>query len=136
MSQPSASRTAVAARVWIDAVGYTVVLASVATLGALAVGIASGGGFVRGKLLTFLAGWVLIAYGTVRLWPSAPDEDSEVLRGTRQTRFQRFVRRIPPLRWVRSPPPTERVRPARKILLSGVVTLAASLVMEVGFGIA
>lgn len=136
MSPPSASRTAATARVWIDAAGYTAVLASVATLGALAVGIASGGGFVRGKILTFLAGWVLIAYGTVRLWPSAPDEDGEVLRGTRQTRFQRFVRRIPPLRWVRSPPPTERVRPARKILLSGVVTLAASLVMEVGFGIA
>ncbi|MES3160915.1 MAG: hypothetical protein PPP55_05010 [Halorubrum sp.] len=122
-------------RVWIDAAGYALVLTAVTTLVAVALGLATGGGFVRGKFFTFLAGWVLVGYATVRLWPKR-DEPGESLTGTRRTRFQRFVRAVPPIRWIRPPAPTERLRVAGKVFLAGACTLAVSVVMEVGFGIA
>ena len=122
-------------RVWVDAVGYALVLAVVVTTTAIVLGIATGGEFVRGKTLTFLGGWLLVGYATVRLWPKRRDPERESLSGTRRTRFQRVVRAVPPVRWIRVPPPTDRVRPAGKTFLAGVLTLLVSLVMEVGFGV-
>ena len=123
-------------RVWTDAIGYALVLTAVVTTAAVVLGIATGGGFVRGKFLTFLSGWVLVGYATVRLWPKRGEAEGESLSGTRRTRFQRAVASVPPIRWVRAPPPTDRVRAPGKTFLGGVLTLLASVVMEVGFGIA
>ncbi len=136
MRRLSRARVRHSARVWVDAVGYALVLTTVVTIAAIALGLATGGGFVRGKFLTFLAGWLLVGYATVRLWPSRGEESGESLSGTRRTRFQRIVRSVPPIRWIRPPQPTERLRVAAKVFLAGVVTLLASVVMEVGLGIA
>lgn len=136
MRPPSRGRVRRSFRVWADAVGYGLVLTAVVTLAALVFGLATGGGFVRGKVFTFLSGWILVGYATVRLWPKQGETAGESLSGTRRTRFQRAVGSLPPIRWIRRPPPTERVRVAGKIFLGGVLTLLASAVMEFGFGIA
>lgn len=135
MKRPSRAGVRRSVRVWVDAVGYALVLTAVVTMAAVALGIATGGGFVRGKFLTFLGGWLLVGYATVRLWPSRGDEPGESLSGTRRTRFQRIVRTVPPIRWVRPPSPTDRLRIAARLFIAGIMTLLVSVVMEVGFGV-
>ena len=129
-------RLSLTLRVWIDTVSYALALTAAGTVGAVVLGIATGGGFVRGKFLTFLAGWLLIGYATVRLWPKRGDTEGESISGTRRTRLHRVVRAIPPVSWIRPPPPTKRLRVATKVFLAGVFTLLASVVMEVRFGVA
>ena len=124
------------ARAWADAVAYAVALALATTLAGLAVGIATGGGFVRGKELTFAAGFVLLAYAVVRLWPSSMEDLGGPTISARGTRFEAFVRWLPPLRWLRLPAPEDRVRVATKVFLAGIGTLAASFLMETAFGVA
>jgi hypothetical protein len=126
----------VRARAWIDAFAYALAVAGAVTLSALALGLATGGGFVRGKILAFVAGWLLVGYATVRLWPTSVDELDGPSVSARGTRLEGFVRRLPPLRWIRLPAPPERVRVAGKVFLAGVVTLAGSLLMETAFGVA
>jgi hypothetical protein len=103
---------------------------------AVALGIATGGGFVRGKVFTFLAGLALVGYATVRLWPTSIEDLGGPTISARGTRFEGIVRSLPPLRWIRLPRPPDRVRVATKLFLAGVGALAASLVMEVGLGVA
>ena len=122
-------------RVWLGGVAYALVVASVVTAGALALGLATGGGFVRAKRLVFLAGWVLIGYGTLRLWPRSVEDLGGPVMGARGTRFERITWALPPIRWVRPAPPTERLRVATKVLLAGLAALLISLVMELRFGI-
>lgn len=123
-------------RAWTDAVAYAVFHAVGAAFGAVALGVATGGGFVRGKVFAFVAGLAVIGYATVRLWPtSIEDLDGSTIRA-RGTRFEEVVRSLPPVRWIRLPRPPDRVRVATKLFLAGVGVLAASLFMEVGLGIA
>ncbi|MGM0447828.1 MAG: DUF7555 family protein [Methanobacteriota archaeon] len=128
-------RLATLARAWADAVAYVVFLSVLVTGAAVAVGIATGGGFVRGKALLFVGGWLLIGYGTVRLWPSSVEDLSGPVISTRGTRLEGIVRRLPPLCWIRLPAPTDRVRVASKVFLAGVVVLGASLLMETWLGV-
>ena len=126
-------------RVWADAVGYALAVAAVAVVAAVVVGVATGGGLVRAKVLLFVGGWTLLAYATVRLWPRSvedADERGRSLPGTAApTRFRAIVRSLPPLRWMRPPPPTRRLRPPAKLFLGAIFVLLASLAMEVVFGI-
>lgn len=124
------------ARAWVDAITYAFAVAAAVTLGAVALGLATGGGFVRGKTLAFVAGWLLIGYATVRLWPTSVDDLDGPSMSARGTRLEGLVRAVPPLRWIRLPAPPERVRVAGKVFLAGVVTLAGSLLMETAFGVA
>lgn len=130
-------------RICLDATGYAVVLAGLLTLGALVAGIATGGGFVRAKILLFGAGWVTLGYATVKLWPRSPEDDEATDPSGRSlageepsTRFQEFVARLPPMRWVRQPPAPDRITPEGKLFLAAILALAASYVMESWFGIA
>lgn len=136
--------------VMIDAIGYAVGVAVVSLVASLVVAVATGGGLVRAKALLFLAGFSLMAYATVRLWPSSPDDlESAGDRGARgyrtgepapltdgETRFQSLVGRMPPLRWVPAPPPARRMVPASKLFLGSVCVLLVSFLMEAVFGIA
>jgi hypothetical protein len=124
------------ARAWADAVAYALAVAVAVTLGAVALGLATGGGFVRGKVLAFAAGWLLVGYATVRLWPSSPDDLDGPSVSARGTRLEALLRAAPPLRWIRLPAPPDRVRVAGKVFLAGVATLAGSLLMETAFGVA
>ncbi|ELZ38346.1 hypothetical protein C471_10310 [Halorubrum saccharovorum DSM 1137] len=132
---PVSRRLSKRARAWLDAFAYAVAVAVAVTSGALALGLATGGGFVRGKVLAFAAGWLLVGYATVRLWPTSVDDLDGPSVSSRGTRLEGLVRAVPPLRWIRLPAPPERVRVAGKVFLAGVVTLAGSLVMETAFGV-
>lgn len=123
------------ARVWLGGIAYAHLVAGVVTTGSVTLGLATGGGFIRGKRLVFVCGWLLIGYGTIRLWPRLAEEPSRPAMTARGTRFERLTWAVPPTRWIRQPPPTERLRVATKLLLAGVATLLISLVMELQFGI-
>lgn len=133
-------------QVGTDAITYALVVAAGATIVALALGITTGGGFVRGKAILFVIGFVLMAYSTVRLWPSSPEDVSSTetnhgngrsigARAGRQTRFQRFVALLPPLRWIGVPPPHHRLSSATKLFVSSLVVFLVSYLMERWFGI-
>lgn len=133
------------ARVWADALSYALAVAAFATIGALIVGIATGGGAVRGKLLLFGIGWLLLAYTTVRLWPTSPEDVESPSRGyggdslsprTPSTRFQRLARALPPARWTRPPVPERRLTLPGKQLLASLLILFASFLLETVFGVA
>lgn len=141
-----AARTRLAALVCFDTVIYAIALALTATFLALVFGIATGGGFLRAKVLLFLAGFLGIAYSTVRLWPTSPEEVGtdaatvspggySIAPTPDETRFQEFVRSLPPARWIRPPPPTKRISPAGKLFWGSVGILVVSYLMETVFGI-
>lgn len=133
--------------VLLDALTYVVAVAALSTLVAVTIGVATGGGLVRAKVLLFLGGAGLVGYATVRLWPSRPAPDDGTASpntGTAggsvrsvpgETRFQRLVDALPPARWVRGPPPNERLTAPGKLFWGGVATLLVSYVMEAAFGI-
>lgn len=131
----SRERTAVLARTWASALTYAAVVAVTVAAAAIGVGIATGGGFVCGKRLVFFAGWILIGYATVKLWPrSMADLDGPTM-SARGTRFERIAWGIPPVRWIRRPAPTVRLRVGSKVFIAGIMTLGISLLMELAFGI-
>lgn len=142
------NRGRVLALVVLDALTYAAVVALVATVVSLVLGVATGGGVVRGKRVLFVLGFGLMTYATVRLWPTSvedvtdgPGDDaaavaSTVPRGTDEgTRFQRLVAALPPVRWVSLPSPDDRLSPAGKLFLGSVLALLVSFAMEVGFGV-
>lgn len=137
-------RTAVLAGV--HALTYATTVAVAVLVGSFVVGIATGGGFVRVKTATFLAGLVLMAYATARLWPSSPsDLEPDGTAGVTaagsvpavhdRTRFQRFVRALPPARWLPAPPPNSRITPEGKLFVGSVLVLLASYLLETRFGV-
>ncbi len=137
-------RMRVRVRVWIDALTYATVVAALATLGSLSIGIATGGGLVRGKVVLFVVGWGLMAYATVQLWPSSPEEvngtpesrtGESLPESQNETRLQSFVQSIPPNRWLRAPRPERRLSIDGKLFLASLLVLAISFAMEVVFGI-
>lgn len=131
------------ARIWVDAITYAVVVALLASLLALILGIATGGGFVRGKQLLFVFGWATMAYATWELWPSSPaaleqtsDSTStgDSLPGTQnETQFQAYVHELPPIRWIRPPRPRQRMSISGKLFIAGIVMFAISYLMETYF---
>jgi len=100
-------------RVWVDAFTYALAVAGLTGFGALVLGIATGGGLVRSKVLLFAIGWVLTVYAVVRLWPTSPMTWAPHRRvGTgnhcRSFTIRRGFRRSSgrfPVRWIRAPPP-------------------------------
>lgn len=133
-----------AAVVWLDVVAYAVTVAALATFGAIALGIATGGGFVRGKAILFVIGWVLLAYATVRLWPTSPEDLESTNGGDGRSvpadvgggRIQSIARALPPVRWMRQPSPDDRVSPSGKLFVAACAVLLASFLMETVFGVA
>lgn len=131
-------------RSWLDAITYALAVTGLTGIGALLLGVATGGGVVRAKHLLFVSGWLLLAYATVRLWPTSPDDagpspnrrGSESVPTSRDsTRFQAVVRALPPRRWVRPPPPEKRITPPGKLLLGSLLVLLLSFLMETVFGV-
>lgn len=131
-------------RIWIDALAYAIVVAAVATAAALIVGIATGGGAVRAKILLFVAGWALLSYATVRLWPTSIEDVESSADGQLgesipsahdETRFQSFVRTLPPARWIHPPTPEDRISPPGKLLFGSVLMLLFSFLMETALGV-
>lgn len=129
----------------LDALSYAVVVTTAVLVVAFAGGIATGGGFVRAKLLLFLLGWVLLGVATIRLWPRSPkkvaadvtEERTErtpsVSEEGESTRIEILAAAMPPLRWLESPP--RQLSPAAKLFVGAVLVLVTSLVLEVVFAV-
>lgn len=129
------------------AMTYAVTVAALVGIGAFALGIATGGGFVRVKTILFLAGLGMMAYATARLWPRSPSDvgpdafdgvtvdDRTIPNVPDRTRFQRVVRALPPSRWLPPTPQSKRVTPAGKLFLGSVLVLLASYLLEARFGV-
>lgn len=122
---------------WIYACTYAFVVAVALTCVALLFTLLTGGDLVRAKLFLFFGGWILLAIATAQLWPQGGSEDEPVdsydeAVGTvaPDSRMQRIANAIPPARWVRRPPPPERVSMAGKQFLAAVATLAVSFLVE------
>lgn len=143
--RPASDRLRTLALVWIDALTYAVVLALVTTVGAIVLGLATGGGLVRAKYALFFVGFLLMGYASVRLWPRSPTDvepdascgvaGDSIPETATETRFQRLVRATPPIRWLDGPVPERRMTPPGKLLLGSFVVLLASYLMESVFGI-
>lgn len=133
-SQP---RLPVLVRIWLDAAAYAVGVGLTVLAVGLVLGIAFGGTLVLGKQLLFVAGWLLIAYATLRLWPSSPSDLEQRPRTTQteRSRVQATIQRLPPVRWMRLPPPARRLRLGLKLFLAGFVVLVLSFLMEMPFGV-
>jgi|AntRauMinimDraft_4_1070384.scaffolds.fasta_scaffold00688_8 hypothetical protein len=141
------ARLRVAFLVAAHATTYAVTVAVLVGLGAFVLGIATGGGFARVKVILFLAGLGMMAYATARLWPRSPSDvepdgfdgvtvdDGSIPKVPDRTRFQRVVRSLPPSRWLPPAPPLKRVTPAGKLFLGSVLVLLASYLLEVRFGV-
>jgi len=134
-------------RVWVDAAGYAVAVTGLALVLGGAAGLGTGTGAVGAKIALFVVGWGLLAYATVTLWPRSPDEEDDPAptgTGTDEgtmperhdtTRFQAAVRALPPMRWVTPPPPADRMTVGGKLLLSSLLVLLVSFLMETVFGV-
>ncbi|WP_254766325.1 DUF7555 family protein [Salinilacihabitans rarus] len=138
-------RLRTAAAVAVDAVVYGAVVTALVFVGSTLASFASGGDWVTVKAVLFVVGTLVLGYGTARLWLAAPywqddAEETGSLTGSAAipkrggTRFQRFVERVPPRRWV-DLTPREAVSPASKLLVAGLMIMAVSFVMEAAFGI-
>lgn len=128
-------------RVWADALAYAGVVTALVAVAAMAIGVATGGGFVRGNVVLFVAGWALLAYATVRLWPTSPDdleESAAPVAGPSgsPSRIQRIAREVPPARWTRPPAREDRIGSAGKLFVSSLLVLCLSFVLETVFGVA
>lgn len=137
-------RMRVFARVAADALTYALAATAAVAVLAIVLAVATGGGLVRAKYLLFLAGWLLLAYATVRLWPSSPEDlernanrsrHDSLPREHESSRFQRLVLLLPPRRWVQSPRPGRRITIPGKLLLTALLTLSLSFAMETVFGV-
>lgn len=126
--------------VLVDTVTYAAVVTIAATILALVVGIATGGGLVRAKELLFLGGFVLLAYSTVRLWPTSIDDVRDDPSGEsipadpEPTRLEEVSRSVPPARWL-DEPSERRISTAGKLFWGALGLLFVSFIMEVVFGI-
>lgn len=137
------------ALVCADALSYVFAVVVVATITAIPISLAVGGGFGGAKVVLFFAGFLLLAYATVRLWPNSPEEmsgrstnaNADAIglsaspAGSNDTRFQRFAGALPPARWLESPPPDRELSPAGKLFWSSLGVLLISYLMETVFGV-
>lgn len=125
---------------------YAVVVSILVTVVALVISVASGGGLVRTKVLLFGAGWALMAYAVIRLWPSSPDdlkthgnetlESGAGIDGERHSRVEWLIEEHPPASWLPTPPPGMRLDERTKLFLASVLVLLVSYLLETVFGAA
>lgn len=115
--------------VWVGAASGTV-------LAACAVPAVVLGDPVVTKRLSFVVGVVLFGLASLAIQPERPHRDGELvdLGGDVEAGFEAWLHRVPPLA-DRRLPFDERVGRGGKLLATSLVVLAASLLLEVAFGV-
>ena len=128
-------------RAAVDALAYATVLTALALVGSMTLSVMTGGGAVRGNVIFFLLGWIVMAYATVRLWPTSRAKDdptdpaSQSITQENETRLQTSIRRFGPVRLIELPPPDQRIGIRGQLFLSSLVILATSFTLEMHFGV-
>lgn len=151
-------RVAAAGAVAIDTTVYAAVVTGIVVVASTLTAFAGGGDWSTVKALLFVLGAILLGYATAQVWVSSRDRNgqgwtgarseaasqtrltsrfrsgSRTVSGRAETRFQRFVERVPPRRWVEVAPRAS-LSPTAKIFLAGVTVMAVSFCMEAVFGV-
>jgi len=128
----------------VDALVYGAVVTLVVGVAGAVASFSLGGGWFGVELTLFLVGAALLAYGAFQLRPAKrwdvefdddgfrvvrPGEGGRVVGSREETRFQAAVQRVPPLPRL-GLAPEERLSPATKLFVAGVVMLLSSIVLE------
>lgn len=126
----------------LDALTYALTISAITLIGSFVLSVLTGGGAARANIFLFFTGWGLMAYATVRLWPSKKAQDANDDSGTEsslpsdhESRLQGYVRKLPPVRWVRLPPPAERIPLRAQLFLGSICVLALSYLLETVFNV-
>ena len=120
----------------LDCFQYAVVTTAIAFLGLTVPSLILGMGLVGVKIGLFVVALAYLGYGTYLAWPSSPDEFTRDDGDTTEspTRFQQFVRRLPPVAWVGLLP--EAAYPDWvKVYVASLTMFATSYLMESVFGV-
>ncbi|QZA88970.1 hypothetical protein K0C01_02050 [Salinarchaeum sp. IM2453] len=126
---------------WTDALGYALWFAVGSIIGTIVLSAAAGLGLAGSKYLLFVWGFLLMAYATIALWPTSPEDvgrdpkTTSIPKNPDTTRFQRLVRLLPPLRWLPVLSAREQYSNGAKLFLSSILVLLSSIIMEIGLGI-
>lgn len=147
MNRPFSERLQLSTIALTHALTYALAVTALATLGALVLGVLSGGGVVHSKIFLFVGGWLLMGYAVVRLWPSDPSEvgrtsgsvdptGETIADAGASSRFQSAVNQLPPVRWLPPPPPSLQVADESKLFLGSLLVLLTSFLMETALGVA
>lgn len=126
----------------LDLVTYAALTTVVFGALSAVLGVAAGMEPLPGvKYGLFIFGWLALGYGAIVLRPKAAwrdgDEEFNLFErssGKPDTKFQRFVQRLPPARF-RQIPDDDRFSDAFRIFFSGIFIMATSIVLEQVFGI-
>lgn len=123
---------------------YATVVTLLVTVAALVLTAASGGGLVRTKVLLFGAGWILMAYAVIRMWPTSPEDlkthANETLEsgvdpgGRKLSRLERTIANYPPTSWLPAVAPDTQLDERTKLFLASVLVLLVSYLLEAVFG--
>lgn len=129
------SRVRVGPRSVADLGLYAVVLTAVLTAVATVASLLFTGRLVAAKWLLFVAGFWLMALGAWKLRPPPAWRDGAGRFGLENSRgdgrLQGLVDRLPPLR-AAPPVDAERFSDGTKLLTASVLTLAVSVLLELG----
>jgi hypothetical protein len=118
----------------LDLVAYAVVVTSLVFCLGLLAGLVVSNGLIGAKWLLFVVGFLLVAYGTLRLRPTPKWKDESRLDfGNEPRGLQTFVSDALPADY--RLPTDERLPVGLKILVAGVTVLLTSFLMETVFGI-
>lgn len=118
-------------------VQYAVVSTAIAFLALSVVSLPAGAGFVGVKIGLFVVGMAYLGYGTYLAWPSSPEdlaESDDDPAAAAPTRFQRFVRRFPPIAWL-GLHPAEEYADWVKVYATSLFMFVTSYTMESVFGV-
>lgn len=121
----------------LDALVYAVAVTVAATLACSVVVLATDSGLVGLKVALFLVGFLLFAYGTIRLWLAlSPADADDTMRPIPRDRtpFESGLARVaPPLDDL--VPMEHRFSPHLKLFIASLLVLGLSLALEVVFGV-
>lgn len=116
----------------LDLLAHTVALSLLVFLGAAAVSFGLGGGWGGVKFLLFVLGFFALGAGAFFLRPTPPWQDEPLVQRTGRTPLERLVHR---LLGDRALDPDQQYPSSARVLLAGVLLLAASFLMETVFGV-
>ncbi|WP_267641285.1 DUF7555 family protein [Haloarchaeobius amylolyticus] len=141
------------ARKTVEAVVYGLVVTLLVAGSSAFLELSGRGTLYTTKHVLFWLGFALLAYASFQLRPPSPRGSDQpysdlltagddrqrkadtTVGGRRETRLERLVSWLPPVRWV-ALPPDDRFSVNAKLLLASVFMLLLSMAMEFVFGIA
>jgi len=120
----------------LHSIQYAVVTTAIAFLALTVPSLLLGMGLVGTKIGLFVVALAYLGYGTYLAWPSSPEDLAREPGDTPETptRFQQFVRRLPPVVWIGLRPEAEYPDWVN-VYVASLTMFATSYLMESVFGV-